>query len=164
MSLINKEIYEFENKFKVTLPECVKQDIYSIRPLSEIIYEMELSMKYLGYNLDEIRLFEDFPITMDMVKKMEEVRKPGKFGGYDIYFTLNKNKYLEENRSAEWFETDGLIKGWIPILSMGCSYETILVLSGELRGHVFEMNWNDGVQVFYLSTYEEWYKNRYNKC
>ncbi|WP_027622924.1 SMI1/KNR4 family protein [Clostridium lundense] len=158
-----KEIYAFENKYNIKLPEAyinaLMQGDNKLYDLNTIAKYMKLTMKWHEYKMNEVRLNEDFPIDMEMVRKMSDARKLGTYGGYDIYFTLDRNIYLEENRQPEWYELDALIKGWIPILSLGCAYEMILVLSGDLKGHVFSMNGDDGVEVVHIGPFEEWFEN-----
>ncbi|MCD0466506.1 SMI1/KNR4 family protein [Flavobacterium sp. ENC] len=154
------DILNFENEYDLELPECYKSFLLHIGN-GGISHSNSGAGPYygiysLGKNTDEF-IYEN---TKSYLK--EDCKISPKMSG-EYWSDLNKNIEENDTISDEEFEIElgKIFSGLLPIGSQGCTYYHALVLNGEFKGRVVNVDIERqkprfSFELNFLDWYERW--------
>lgn len=132
------EMVQFESALGVTLPDQYRQHLLSVGYGAGPYYGLYSPEQVLQDLRAEYRLWEQDP----------EDRGPTPSPSIAFPFTRGDARRIYEARAAGNVSACGTTEypshGAIPIGTKGCSFDTILVTAGELRGTVWDLNREGG--------------------
>lgn len=148
-SVNETDILKFENDYGIRLPEEFREF------LLEIGYGA--GPNYGVYSVDKIR--QELLDNSEILSKEIKLNSNFKFSNKDAeaYIELKKNGV-----QGYYYKILSGMEGWMPICHHGCSYYSILVVSGEQTGKVWSLS-QDGYQILPEGvlnelTFYDWYE------
>ncbi len=152
------DIERFEVEFSISLPFEFKSF------LMEIGYGA--GPNYGIYSIKQIE--SELSYRKDDFSKSMVLNKPFRYNNKDTqdYIELKKNGV-----TGYYYKTLTGMEGWLPICTHGCTYYSILVISGEQSGKIWDMN-EDGYQILpagvteeltFFDWYEKWLDDQLSK-
>ncbi|MCV9926800.1 SMI1/KNR4 family protein [Flavobacterium sp. LS1R49] len=159
--VVSKEdIVKFETKYNVGLPDCYKAFLMNVGNAGESFSSSAAGPFYgiypLGENVDEF-IYEN---TEEYLK--EDCKLYPKMAD-DFWMELTKNIDSNDDISDKDFDLElgKIFSGILPIGSQGCTYYHALVLNGEFKGRVINVDSERckprfSYELNFLDWYERW--------
>jgi hypothetical protein len=152
------DVLNFENEYDLELPECYKSFLLHIGN-GGISYSNSGAGPFygiypLGKNVDE------FVCENTKLYLKEDCKIYPKMSG-EFWSELNKNIEENDTISDEAFETElgKIFSGLLPIGTQGCTYYNALVLNGEFKGRVVNVDIDRQKPYFaFESNFLDWYE------
>lgn len=152
------DILEFEKDYKVSLPEDYKAFLTQIGNRGISYQDSAAGPGYgifpLGKNVEEF-------ICANPQKYLKEDCKLNPEMSDEFWKDLTKNIDENENLSEEDFNTESgkVYAGILPIGTQGCAYYYGLVLSGEFKGRIVNVDLDQQKPFFvFESNFLDWYE------
>lgn len=152
----NDDILKFEKEYSVSLPECYKSFLLHIGNGGVSFLNAGAGPGYgifpFGKNVDEF-------IQNNVEEYLKEDCKI--FSKMDAEFWKELNKNIDENISDEDFEIEigKIFSGILPIGTQGCTYFYGLVLNGNEKGRIVNIDIDRRQPYFtFESNFLDWYE------
>lgn len=144
------EVAEFENDYGIRLPEEFREFLF------EIGYGA--GPNYGIYSFEKIR--KELCDISEIFSKETKLNQHFKFSNKD---TKNYIELKSNGVQGYYYKILSGLEGWMPVCHHGCTYYSILIISGEQSGKVWDMC-EDGYQILPAGvikdfSFYDWYEN-----